>query len=124
MKEYREHLYYETGSLMIERSHVTDELESLRHRILLLEASERALKQENGRLKLYIDLMSSDISNWNSRAVGYIELALESLAQGPKCDEVVAGALKKSMVSIERSSKLIINVWACLKELEDADPSR
>ncbi len=109
---------------MIERSYVKDEIESLRHRILLLEASERALKQENGRLKLYIDLMSSDISNWNNRAVGYIELALETLAQGPKCDEVVVRALKKSMGSIERSNKLIINVWACLKELEDADPSR
>lgn len=109
---------------MLKNSQVKDEIESLRHRILLLEASERALKQENGRLKLYIDLMSADISNWNSLAAGHLELALETLAHGPECNEAIVGALKKSMESIERSSKLIINVWDCLKELEDVYPLR
>jgi len=72
--------------------------------------AEEQLRATKAQVELYLDLMGHDINNMNQSAMGYLELALETLeAEGRiRLDDKLF--IEKPIQAIQSSSKLIENV--------------
>ena len=68
--------------------------------------AENELREMKAQTELYIDLMGHDINNMNQVAMGYLDLALESL----KLDKEERMLLAKPLEMLQNSSHLISNV--------------
>ncbi|OPY28670.1 MAG: putative diguanylate cyclase [Methanocella sp. PtaU1.Bin125] len=72
--------------------------------------AEDTLKEAKARAELYVDLMGHDINNMNNTAMGYLELALETLATDKRLKPEDKVLLEKPLQAIKSSSMLIDNV--------------
>jgi signal transduction histidine kinase len=68
------------------------------------------LKIAKAQSELYLDLMGHDINNMNQSAMGYLELALETLEMDGKIGLDGKLFIEKPLQAINSSSKLIENV--------------
>src|SRR5271157_1033580 len=68
--------------------------------------AEEELKQAKALVELYIDLMGHDINNMNQMGMGYLEIALDTMA----VNEDNKNLLVKPLEAMESSSRLIDNV--------------
>ncbi len=75
--------------------------------------TEEALKAAKQQAELYLDLMSHDINNMHQIAMGYLELAQDSIQ-----DEGERKLLEKPVEVLQRSARLIQNVRK-LQKLKD-----
>ena len=71
-----------------------------------LELAERAREDAREEAELYVDLLGHDINNMNQVALGYVEMALETMKDG-HCDQQF---LEKTREMLFNSSALIDNV--------------
>jgi PAS domain S-box-containing protein len=72
--------------------------------------NEDAIRDAKEQAELYLDLITHDINNYNQISLGYIELALEPLAETENRD-----VLKKALDSLNNSSRLIDNIQVLQK---------
>jgi len=79
-------------------------------RIIMRKRVGDALSESKAQAELYVDFMSHDISNMNQVAMGYLELAMEKLAENGNLDMADMVMLSKSMETMRNSAKLIDNV--------------
>jgi signal transduction histidine kinase len=79
---------------------------SLREEIGQREHAEAELKESKAQAELYVDLMAHDINNMNHIALGFLEMALESIVH----DEDAKELIKKPLDHLMASSRLIDNV--------------
>ncbi|MGA9141915.1 MAG: hybrid sensor histidine kinase/response regulator [Methanocella sp.] len=79
---------------------------ALRDEIKQRERAEDELKESKAQAELYVDLMAHDINNMNHIAMGFLELALETIELDPDSEELV----KKPVDQLKASSRLIENV--------------
>lgn len=69
-----------------------------------------SLEEAKSRSDMYLDLMGHDISNLNQVALGYLELADQTIGSGNKIGDENRGMIDKPIEALESSSKLIDNV--------------
>lgn len=107
LRRYKDHLEQE----------VRMRTQDLAHLIMKLQAeanehmqAKEALSEAKAQAELYLDLMCHDINNLNHTALGYLELALETLETDGniKLDDKVL--IEKPLQVIQNSSTLISNV--------------
>jgi signal transduction histidine kinase len=79
-------------------------------RIIMRKRVGDALSESKEQAELYVDFMSHDISNMNQVAMGYLELAIEKLADTGNLDNADMVMLSKPMETMRNSAKLIDNV--------------
>ncbi|BAI61498.1 putative histidine kinase [Methanocella paludicola SANAE] len=79
-------------------------------RIIMRKRVGKALSESKAQAELYVDFMSHDISNMNQVAMGYLELAMEKLADKGSLDKADMVMLSKPMDTMRNSAKLIDNV--------------
>lgn len=72
--------------------------------------AEKAVAEARDRAELYCDLMGHDITNLNQIALGFLELALETLDLQGKLERGERELIEKPVVTIEKSSTLIHNI--------------
>jgi PAS domain S-box-containing protein len=72
--------------------------------------AEEALIESKQQAELYVDLMSHDINNMNHSAMGYLELALETLDKEKSLKPDDKTLIERPMQSLVNSSALIGNV--------------
>lgn len=68
--------------------------------------AEEALKDAKEQAELYLDLMGHDINNMNQVAMGYLEMAIDTL----KPDEPASAFIGRSLAMLCDSSRLIDNL--------------
>lgn len=78
--------------------------------ITQLRETEEKLRESKAQAELYVDLMGHDINNMNHSAIGYLELALETLETDKKLRLEDRILLDKPLQAVKNSSKLIDNV--------------
>lgn len=78
--------------------------------VTCLKRAEAALRDEKEQAELYIDLMGHDINNLNHIAMGYIEIALDTLKQSSQLGPDQVQLLEKPLDMLKNSSTLIDNV--------------
>jgi signal transduction histidine kinase len=84
--------------------------------IILRKRAEVALQQAKLQAELYLDLMGHDINNMNQIAIGFLELALQTLDREKALTEKQRFMLEKPVDTLYNSARLIKNV----KKLKDA----
>jgi hypothetical protein len=84
--------------------------------IILRKRAEDTLRQAKQQAELYVDLMGRDINNMNQIAIGFMELALQTLDAEEALTEKHRFLLEKPMDTLYNSARLIKN----LKKLKDA----
>lgn len=72
--------------------------------------AEKEVAEAKDHAELYVDLMSHDITNLNQIAIGFLELALDTLDTTGKLEEDEREYLEKPVQTIQRSSLLIHNI--------------
>lgn len=72
--------------------------------------TEVALKRTKEQAELYVDLMGHDINNMNHSALGFLEIALDSLQKDEKLGLESRTLLEKPVKALQDSSALIDNV--------------
>jgi signal transduction histidine kinase len=84
--------------------------QQLRREITERKRAEEAMKEAKQQAELYVDLMGHDINNLNHSAMGYLELALQTLEAEKrlKLDDKVF--IERPMQALANSSALINNV--------------
>lgn len=70
------------------------------------EQAERELKDAKAQSEMYLDLMGHDINNMNQIALGFLELALNTL----KLDKGAVELISRPLEALESSTNLINNV--------------
>jgi PAS domain S-box-containing protein len=75
-----------------------------------IKRTEEALKAAKMQAELYVDLMGHDINNMNHGAMGYLELALETLETENRLKLADKVLIEKPMNIMANSSALINNV--------------
>lgn len=70
------------------------------------EQAERELKEAKAQSEMYLDLMGHDINNMNQIALGFLELAIDTLALDDSARELITRPLE----ALESSTNLISNV--------------
>jgi PAS domain S-box-containing protein len=78
--------------------------------ITLRKKVEKELKDAKDQAELYLDLMGHDINNFNQVALGYLELADETIKSSGKLGENDRMLIDKPIAALKDSSKLIDNV--------------
>jgi PAS domain S-box-containing protein len=78
--------------------------------ITYLKRTEAALRDETQQAELYIDLMGHDINNMNHIAMGYLEIAIDTMKSYGKLEGDQLQLLQKPLDMLENSSMLIDNV--------------
>jgi signal transduction histidine kinase len=89
---------------------VTASKAELEKEIVERRQAEEALKEAKLQSELYVDLMSHDINNLNQSAMGYLELALDTLETDGQLETDDRDMLTKPLKSLNNSSTLIDNV--------------
>jgi signal transduction histidine kinase len=84
--------------------------------IILRNRAEEALRQAKLQAELYLDLMGHDINNMNQIAIGFLELALQTLDTEKALTARHRVLLEKPVDTLYNSARLIKNV----KKLKDA----
>ena len=84
--------------------------------IILRKRAEEAMRQAKLQAELYLDLMGHDINNMNQIAIGFLEMALQTLDREKALAEDQRFMLEKPMDTLYNSVRLIKNV----KKLKDA----
>jgi signal transduction histidine kinase len=84
--------------------------------IILRKRTEEALRQAKLQAELYVDLMGHDINNMNQIAIGFLEIALQTLDKEKALTETQRFLLEKPVDTLHNSARLIKNV----KKLKDA----
>ncbi|CAJ36480.1 PAS domain-containing protein [Methanocella arvoryzae] len=74
--------------------------------ITRLKSTERELREAKAQAELYLDLMSHDINNMNTMAMGYIDMAKSRV----EADRETVALLEKSGEMLASSTQLIDNV--------------
>ncbi|MGA9140123.1 MAG: PAS domain S-box protein [Methanocella sp.] len=72
--------------------------------------AEKELKETKAQVELFLDLMGHDINNMNMAAMGFLELARETIDGDGKLDSANVDLLDSAFASINSSSILISNV--------------
>lgn len=72
--------------------------------------AEKEVAEAKDHAELYVDLMGHDITNLNQIAIGFLELALDSLDARGKLEKAERELLEKPVQTIQRSSLLIRNI--------------
>ncbi|MGA9138638.1 MAG: PAS domain S-box protein [Methanocella sp.] len=78
--------------------------------------AEEALKEAKARAELYVDLMGHDINNMNQIAMGYLEMAIDSLDGIGHIDKGQRPLLAKPYETLRETSHLISNVRKVQRE--------
>ena len=68
---------------------------------------ERDLDEARSRAELYIDLLTHDISNYNTAAMGYLQLAEERFHLDDKDRRLIT----KPLAELRNSTELVANIW-------------
>ncbi|WP_424356722.1 ATP-binding protein [Methanocella sp. MCL-LM] len=89
---------------------VTASKAELEKEVIERKQAEEALKDAKMQAELYVDLMGHDINNLNQSAMGYLELALETLEQEGNLSNNDKDLLGKPLKALNSSSVLIDNV--------------
>jgi signal transduction histidine kinase len=79
-------------------------------RTIMRKRAEEALADSRSQAELYVDFMGHDINNMNQVAMGFLELALETLDAEGRLGTGDKTLLEKPMETIRNSAKLINNV--------------
>lgn len=77
---------------------------------------EAELKDAKAQAELYLDLMGHDINNMNQIAMGYLELAIETVKEGGSIDGDNLFLIEKPMETLWSNSRLISNVRKVRRE--------
>ncbi len=72
--------------------------------------AEKELEEAKARAELYLDLMGHDINNMNQSALGFLELALQTLDLDGKIGPDGRVLIEKPLQAVQSSSRLISNV--------------
>ena len=86
------------------------ELQSVGRDITEIKEAEQALKNAKSQAELYVDLMGHDINNMNQSALGFLELALDTLEAEGKLEKRDKLLLIKPVEALNNSAHLIDNV--------------
>lgn len=89
--------------------------------ITLRKRNEQEIFDAKAQAELYLDLMGHDINNLNQVALGFLELADDTIISGGKLGEENKELIEKPMVSLNSSSKLIDKVMK-LRKLKIKEP--
>jgi PAS domain S-box-containing protein len=71
---------------------------------------ETDLGEAKARAEIYLDLMGHDINNMNQSAIGFLELALQTLEMDGKIGRGGKLFIEKPLQAVQSSSRLIANV--------------
>jgi signal transduction histidine kinase len=82
--------------------------------------TEEALKAAKAQAELYLDLMGHDINNMHQIAMGYLEMARDTI----RVDEQQMEFLDKPIEILRRSAQLISNVRKMQKLVEETLPAQ
>lgn len=103
--------YEEVDYLVQERTkELSRAISDLKHEVAERELAESLLADTKNRAELYLDLMGHDINNLNQIAIGYLEMAIDTIRQGGRIDESNLMLLEKPMETLQTTSRLISNV--------------
>ncbi|WP_424359929.1 PAS domain-containing sensor histidine kinase [Methanocella sp. MCL-LM] len=80
------------------------------HDITERKMIEAELQNARAQAELYLDLMGHDINNMNQIAMGYLELAIDTVKEGGSISEDNLFLIEKPMVTLQSNSRLISNV--------------
>jgi signal transduction histidine kinase len=95
------------AGLAVEKAERDEKLRKYSRKLeALIEERTKALRDEKNRAEFYVDLMSHDIQNFNTVALGHLELVLED----PELDDDTKELVSTALSAIKRSSNLIDNV--------------
>ena len=86
--------------------------------------SEEELKIAKAQAELYLDLMGHDINNMNQSAMGFLELALETLEMDGNIGPDGKILIEKPLQAINNSSRLIENVRKLQRLMTDGIKNR
>jgi PAS domain S-box-containing protein len=85
---------------------------------------ETELAEAKARAELYLDLMGHDINNMNQSAIGFLELALQTLEQDGKIGRSGKLFIEKPLQAVQSSSRLISNVRKLQRLADDGVRTR
>lgn len=71
-----------------------------------IKETENELEEEKSRAELYLDLLTHDIGNYNAAAMGYLQLAEETLKLEGRDKKLIAAPLQE----LRNSTELIANI--------------
>jgi PAS domain S-box-containing protein len=101
---------YVDGNMVVDDKDRTVRMFGVIQDITERKQAEETLKDAKARAELYLDLMGHDINNMNQSAIGFLELALQTLEMDGKIGRGGKLFIEKPLQAVHGSSRLISNV--------------
>jgi len=110
LQQKQEELEVQAEELQVQTEELSANNEELEKQVRERKRAETALQEAKSQAELYLDLMGHDISNMHQIAMGQLELVQIIISEEGKLDSKNIELIDSSIMTLERSARLIDNV--------------